>query len=398
VFEHLQIYDTRERLIVGAADLLLAGAGPLLRRSASRRRGVAPERILALRLERIGDLVMTLGALAALRARAPDAAIHLVVGSWNESIARSLPDVTTVETVDVPWLARHAAGEAPVALVKRALAWRSRRFDLAVNFEPDIRSNFLLALSGAPVRVGFSSGGGTAFLTAAVPYEPHRHTAVNALRIVDLACPAAAGTSSTARLSPPARAREEAGLLLNSLGIPAGRPVVGIHPSGGRQVKQWHLDRFAEVAGRLAREQSAAIVLTGAPEDRAVVDGVAARLPPDVRAFDLARPMALDVFAAVIERLAVLVSGDTGPMHLAAAVGTPVVALFGPSDPARYGPLDDRARVITADLWCRPCNRVRRPPERCSHGVPDCLTGIDVETVYRAASALLPPATDRGHG
>jgi ADP-heptose:LPS heptosyltransferase len=88
-----------------------------------------------------------------------------------------------------------------------------------------------------------------------------------------------------------------------------------------------------------------------------------------------------------------LLVGDTGPMHLAAAVGTPVVALFGPSDPARYGPLSIRSRVVTADLWCRPCNRVRRPPARCQGRVPDCLNGIDAETVYVAADSLLKSTT-----
>jgi len=76
-------------------------------------------------------------------------------------------------------------------------------------------------------------------------------------------------------------------------------------------------------------------------------------------------------------------------MHLAAAVGTPVVVLFGPSDPSRYAPLTDRARIVTIDLWCRPCNRVRWPPARCVGRVPDCLSGIDVDQVCQAADDLL---------
>ncbi len=80
--------------------------------------------------------------------------------------------------------------------------------------------------------------------------------------------------------------------------------------------------------------------------------------------------------AAILAQLDVLVTGDTGPMHLAAAVGTPVVAVFGPSDPARYATRGPADRVVRIDLPCSPCNRIRRPPERCVGHTPDCLAGV----------------------
>jgi ADP-heptose:LPS heptosyltransferase len=164
---------------------------------------------------------------------------------------------------------------------------------------------------------------------------------------------------------------------------------VGIHVSGGRPVKQWHPERFAAVGAHLARTLPATLVLTGTTEDRPLVAQLIAALPPEVRRIDLAGNVSLPVMAAILERLHLFMTGDTGPMHLAAAVGTPTVAIFGPSDPRRYGPLTERARVVTADLWCRPCSRVRRPPARCSRGVPDCLNGVTVEMVTRAAEDLL---------
>ena len=90
-----------------------------------------------------------------------------------------------------------------------------------------------------------------------------------------------------------------------------------------------------------------------------------------------------------LERLALLVTGDTGPMHLAAAVGTPVVAIFGPSDPIRYAPKTTRVRILRVDLPCSPCNRIRLPPARCVGHVPDCLEGVAAEAVYAAAMDLL---------
>ena len=389
MFDHLQIYDSRERVLVGCADVVL-NAYRTVSRLATRGRHGPPRQILVLRLERIGDLLMTLGALEAVRARAPGARIHLVVGRWNEDLARLVPGVDSHETIDVPWLARQDTGASLQELLRRAWAWRSHGFDLALNFEPDIRSNLLIGLSGAPNRVGFSSGGGGALLTTALSYVPSDHTATNALRVVDAALPPAGSVRPEARyprLPIPDEARRAADRILSRAG--PGRLLIGLHASGGRDIKQWHMDRFAEVATPLARDLQATIVLTGTPADRALVDRVAALLPADVSVLDAAESMELSVFAALLERLRLFITCDTGPMHLAAAIGIPVVALFGPSDPGRYGPLSDRAAVVTADLWCRPCNRVRRPPDRCCGRVPDCLTAIDTPTVLRAARQLL---------
>jgi ADP-heptose:LPS heptosyltransferase len=179
-------------------------------------------------------------------------------------------------------------------------------------------------------------------------------------------------------------------------GVDEARPLIGVHASGGRMVKQWPVDRLAAVASRLARERRAVIVLTGTPEERPLVERLAADLPRDVHIVDVSGVVELPVLAGVLERLDLFVTADTGPMHLAAAVGTPVVAIFGPSDPRRYGPLTDRARIVTAPLWCRPCNRVRKPPGRCAGRVPDCLHLLETDTVYRAANELLEANLIRG--
>src|SRR5438132_5519013 len=133
----LTISDRRERALVAAADALLS---PLVLRRILRPRDPAPpRRILCFRLERIGDLVMAGPALADLRALAPGAAIDLVVGSWNREIAAALPGIDRVETLDAGWLAREGSGLSPLGLAQQAVGWRSRRYDLAINFEPDIR-------------------------------------------------------------------------------------------------------------------------------------------------------------------------------------------------------------------------------------------------------------------
>jgi ADP-heptose:LPS heptosyltransferase len=161
-----------------------------------------------------------------------------------------------------------------------------------------------------------------------------------------------------------------------------------VHASGGRESKQWHLDRFAEVGRTLASQHNATIVLTGSPADRRFVDAVKAGLA-NARVIDAAGDLDLVLLAALLAKMELFVTSDTGPMHLAAAVGTPVVALFGPADPRRYGPLIEQRRVVRVDLFCSPCGQVRLPPERCRGHVPDCMDGITVGAVVAAAGELL---------
>ena len=385
MFEHLQIYNPRERLLVGAADSALravrAVTGPRKRSAA-----VAPRRVLLLRLERIGDLLMSLDAIADAVDAAAGAKIDLVVGSWNAALVPAIRGVSSVETLDASWLAREGGGLGLPRLLARARSWRARRYDLAINLEPDIRSNLLVAMSGAAVKAGFVSGGGGPLLDVALHYEPRAKTAENQRRLVAAALgqTAPGAQRAAAALALPAEARRRAGELLRA----ARTPLVGLHASGGRAVKQWDPQRFAEVASRLVREHGATVVLTGTAADQPVVEVVRRALPP-AAAIDLTGIPDLLALAAVMERLDVYITGDTGPMHLAAAVGTPVVAIFGPSDPARYAPSHPVHRVVRIDLPCAPCNRIRLPPARCTGVTPDCLRGVSVDAVYHAATAAL---------
>jgi len=162
--------------------------------------------------------------------------------------------------------------------------------------------------------------------------------------------------------------------------------------SAGRAIKQWPPERFAEVARRLVDCSDATIVLSGSAADRALVDTVKAAVPSG-RAVDVAGDVDLLTLAGLVERCDVLITGDTGPMHLAVAVGTPVVAVFGPSDPVRYAPRGPFDRVVRVDLPCSPCNRIRRPPARCVGHTPDCLASVSVQDVFSAALLVLERST-----
>lgn len=379
----LQIYDPTERRLVAAADALLT---PLQWTARASLAGPI-ERVLLLRLERIGDLLMVLDAIRDARAAWPGAAIDLAIGRWNAPLAALVPEISHVLVASAPWLARRDQSDGWRRLIATARDWRSRRYDVVVNFEPDIRSNFLAWLSGAPRRVGYSSGGGGAFLTDASVYRTDAHVRDNARELVARASERPV-PPDTARRGPQLALPESERARVRAILSSATRPLVGIHASGGRPSKQWYPSRFGEVAARVARQRQATIVLTGTSDDRLIVDEVKPALG-GLPVIDMAGALDIVGLAALIAELDVLVTGDTGPMHLAAAMDTPVVALFGPSNPVRYGPLGTRSRVLRVDLPCSPCGQVRLPPERCRGHVPDCLHGIDVDRVVAAVDELL---------
>ena len=386
----LQIYDPRERALVGAADRLLmlgaAAARPFRRRTPPS----SPGRILLLRLERIGDLLMALPAIRDVRTLAPSAEIDLAVGSWNAALASAAPYVDRVEQVDAPWLARGDARRGS-SLLAAARAWRRRRYDVAINFEPDVRSNLVLAASGARWTAGWVSGGGGALLDLGLEFDPKAHTSENARRLVAATFGRSAAPLADPLLVIPEAARHAARERLAARGR---GPLVGIHVSGGRLVKQWDPERFAEVARRLATERGATIVLTGGPQDRSMVEVVKAQVPAG-QVIDVAGQIDLPELAAVLEQVDVLLTGDTGPMHLAAAVRTPIVAVLGPSDPVRYAPSGAADRIVRVDLPCSPCNRIRLPPERCVGHIPECLTSIPAARVFDAVLSSLDQISPR---
>ena len=139
-------------------------------------------------------------------------------------------------------------------------------------------------------------------------------------------------------------------------------------------------------------------MFSGASTDAALIEQVARGLPTGSY-IDASPNTSLVTLAALLECADVMVTGDTGPMHVAAAVGTPIVAVFGPSDPRRYAPRGPRDAVVRIDLPCAPCNRIRLPPARCTGVIPDCLALIPADRVYEAVVGILDqchPSNARG--
>lgn len=389
-----RVYDPLERAALGALDVVgrLGFGAARLFAPRDRLAESPPREVLVLRLDRIGDVVMCLPALAGLRAALPQARIRLAVGRWSREIAKSAP-VDEVLTWSAPWVGRADEGaESFRALLGKARELRAQRLDLGIDLQGDVRASLLLWASGARRRVGYANTGGRYMLTDVVPLDETVSWVEQNRRAMKTAL---AG-------EPPAAARVDvlgeddrgfARRLLQQLELEKRRPLVAIHPSGGRPIKQWPAARWREVAARLQRELQATLLITGSAADAALAREVQQGLP--ARAIDLTGKLGLRETLALLERVDLFLSPDTGTMHMACALGTPSVTVFGPSDPQRYfsggtGESGSRHVVVRAELWCSPCNLIRKPPAECvSAGVPECLTLVGVDAVYGEAARLL---------
>ncbi|HWX24294.1 MAG TPA: glycosyltransferase family 9 protein, partial [Vicinamibacteria bacterium] len=268
----------------------------------------------------------------------------------------------------------------------KAWSLRADPPDLALDLQGDVRAALVMALTGAKTRVGYANTGGAYLLTHVVPLDETVSWVEQNLRAVGLALGAPVLGGPVDPLTPEERAARKD--VLSHLGLEGRRPLVGIHPSGGRSVKEWDLPRWGRVGRRLSEAFGATLVVTGGEGDRALAAALLLELPG---AFDLAGRLTLRETLALIASLDLFLSPDTGPMHMACAVGTPSVAVFGPTDPVRYfSGADGTARhvVVRHDLWCSPCNLVRRPPKECV-SLPECLRLVTDDDVFSTAARLL---------
>jgi ADP-heptose:LPS heptosyltransferase len=389
-----RVYDLRERLLLAALDVpgrALFSLRRLVSGSPGTLDPAALREVLVLRLDRIGDVLMSLPALHDLRRALPRARIRLAVGSWSAEVAKNAP-VDDVLVWSAPWAGRPQEGALPFAELRRqARAMRASPPDLALDLQGDIRAAWLMHETGARWRAGYANTGGRYLLTHVIGLDETVSWVEQNRRAVASILGTTAAEPTFQALTPEDRAFGTR--LLETADLERRRPLVAIHPSGGRAVKQWPVERWAEVGYRLQEEHGATIVVTGSEADRPLAERLARGLA--ARPIDFTGRLTTRETMSVIAAMDLFLSPDTGPMHMACAVDTPSVSVFGPSDPARYfsggtGAPGTRHVVVRHELWCAPCNLIRKPPAECDGAeAPECLREVAPLSVYTAAVRLL---------
>ena len=319
----------------------------------------------------LGDAVLALPVLANLRRSFPVARIALLVRPWLSPLFRSLPFVD--ELVELP-----RKGE----LMWAATALRRRHFELALLLPNSFRTGLISRLAGIPHRVGYMTDGRGPLLTVGVrpPSGTLLHQADSYLSLLR-ALKWDAWVHPTGFLLPP-ESDAEAEKLLSGSGLLPHATVIGITPGASYgTAKRWPAERFAAVADRLAERLGTVALLFGAPQEASLTKIVRERMRGT--AIDFGGRTTLTELASLLRRCALLLTNDTGAMHLASALGTSCIALFGPTDPRRTGPLGSGHQVLQDPPTCSPC-RYRDCP--IDHR---CMQGLDVERVVAAAEAVL---------
>jgi heptosyltransferase-2 len=340
-----------------------------------------PRRLIVLAPNWLGDAVMALPAIADLRGAFPQTRVAVAARRSVADVFRLAPCVDEVVTLDMDarWW-RRAAFRADAA----ALA----RYDTAVLLPNSFSSAYLVKRAGVAERWGFASDARSRLLTRAVPRPTGARHQAEYYQELMRGLGVSAGPLIAA-LDVPDTARVTARDRLIEYGHVEGAPIVVLAPGAAYgRAKQWIPAHVARLIAVLTREYRATCLLVGSRADSAVGAAIVATLPPlePGRLLNLIGQTTLEALAGVLACASVCVCNDSGAMHLAAAVGAPVVAIFGPTNEHATAPLGGnggRVEILTEDVWCRPCMLRECPIDH------RCMTGITPERVLAAVTRLV---------
>ncbi len=338
------------------------------------------ERILIRGTNWIGDVVMTLPAVAAIRKRWPEARLSVLAKPWVAEIYRLCPDVDEVIPFAEP--GRHEGIQGRWRL---AGDLRACDFDAAILLQNAIEAAILACLAGIPLRAGYNSDGRGCLLTHSV----RRTREISRVHQIDyyiemvraLGCEPA---GKNVRLRPGPEYVETAARLLEKFGIGdrGGHPLIGLAPGAAYgPAKRWFPERFAAVADRLIDATGARGILFGSGQDRQSTAEVNRHSRRGLT--DVAGQTDLREAISLIARCDLFLSNDSGLMHIAGALGIPTVAIFGSTNPITTSPVGAKSLVVHHPVACSPCLKPVCPSDF------RCMDGIGVDEVYRTARDLL---------
>ncbi|HET9844133.1 MAG TPA: putative lipopolysaccharide heptosyltransferase III [Nitrospira sp.] len=331
------------------------------------------QNILSIKLRYLGDVLLATPTWQALKAAYPGARLTVIVNRGTEDILQSNPHIDEVLSLERGSLVQQYRFIANI---------RRRRFDTVVDLTDGDRAALLTWISGAGVRIGFNA--------------EHRWTGRCYTRIItsdagvhrierDLSALAPLAIPVFDRIPKMWLTEEDdaaAGDLLRRLGVQSDKPRVVIQPGARYWFKAWPSERFAELADHVADRYGCQVLVAGSPQEATLAETVVRQAKH--RLVSIAGLSRVRTLAALLKGSALFVGNDTGAMHIAAAVGTPVVGLFGPSNPMEWGPRGGPAEVMYKGLDCRDCFH-----PTCRRAEQNCMKLITVAEVWAAAERLL---------
>src|SRR5499426_324219 len=339
------------------------------------------EKVLVVQTSFLGDTVLTLPLLSEIKRRFPGSHLSLLCTPLGQELLTGHPvlDETIVDDkrgVDRGWL----------GLWRKAKLLRKKGFTMALCPHKSFRSGLLLFLAKIPYRVGFAQSKSSFLFHIRVNRDVERHDVERTLSILEGLGIRTEQCKRVLDLPTTAATQEEVAQRLRLLGVDTSRLLVGLHPGSVWSTKRWSAEGFAQLIGMLKERYPCEILLFGGPEDSEVIARVQNLCGGC--AVSLVERIALPELPAALGLCKVLVTNDSGPMHIAVARAVPVVAIFCATTPTLgFYPYSSKAIVLEKDLSCRPCSS--HGGRRCPLGTEDCIRLISPEHVCQAVERLL---------
>jgi ADP-heptose:LPS heptosyltransferase len=369
-------------------------------------------RILLIRPDHLGDVVLTTPVLDALKQHAPGAYITMMVGPWSGEVVAHHPAIDRLHVFPFPGFRR--ASQNPLSpyilLASAARQLRRDNYDLAINLRPDFWwGAALLYLAGIPRRAGYALHPGAAFLSHTLPFQAPELATVSSLRLASAGLQALGYAplldpympeSYPAVFQPGEEEWRQVADRLRSAGIDEQTPVIVIHAGTGAAVKLWRNEAWSHCAdevvklasARLTNATPARIILTGSKSERPMLEEIAGGMAHRALAIT---DLTVGQLAALLSRASLALGVDNGPLHMAVAQGTPTVGIFGPTDPRVFGPWGspERHRVVVSTHRCATCPAI--PCGRLDFTLEElprhpCVRLVTEEEVLTAVEQLLP--------
>jgi heptosyltransferase-3 len=333
--------------------------------------------ILIIKLRYIGDVLLATPTMRAIKAAWSDVRVTMMVNRGTEDVLSGNPDVDEIVVLDKGSLA---------AQWRLIVGLRRRGFDTVIDLTDGDRSAFLSWISGAPVRIGFNDEHrwrGRCYTQVVHPAPGVQHRIDRDLEALKPMSIQTGSKDPQLWLTP--EEENSADQLLDQLGVQRSQSIVILQPGARYWFKAWPPERFAELADHLTSQYGSQVLIGGSYQDIDLAQQIQqmAKSSPVI----MAGRTTIKQFAAIAKKSALFVGSDSGAMHIAAAVGTPMVALFGPSNPDEWGPRGGEVEVIYKGLDCRICFH-----PTCLRGEQNCMQLITIDEVLMAAARLMGQA------
>ena len=321
----------------------------------------------------VGDAVLAIPAMKAIRAKFPEAEITLLVRPWVAGVFTSAP------FIDKVWSEPRPAGVGDWIRLSRSI--RECRFDTALLFPNSFESAAMIFLGRVPRRIGYATDGRGWMLTQSLkPSTEKRHQVYYYL---DLASALSAAVDRPSiDIEANAEEKAQARKVLGSAGITRDSRFLVLNPGAAYgSAKRWGEDRFAEAGDALAAELGIGVVIIGSEKERSIAERIKGLMRSHVAILN--GKTSLETLLGVISESSLVLTNDSGPMHIAASLGVPTVAIFGPTDDVATGPYGRRTRIVRQPVDCSPCMLRDCPIDH------RCMTRVSAEAVAVAARELL---------